>query len=561
MREQGGCQVINHYGPTETTVGSLTCEVAGLDETGTHAATVPIGRPAANTRVYVLDERQAPAPVGAEGELYIGGEGLARGYVGQPAHTAERFVPDPFSGAGGRRMYRTGDRVRFLPTGEVEFLGRRDAQVKVRGYRIELGEIESALLQHERVRQCVVGTGEEAGGEPRLIAYVVSERGAGAETMTEETVAAELSAEELRRHLRQRLPDYMLPATFLTLDRLPLTPNGKLDRRALAPLAARAGQPTGTYLAPRTPAEQLLAAIWHDVLRLRERPVGIDDNFFELGGDSILSIQVMARANQAGLRLTPRQLFEHPTVAALAEVATLAPPVTAEQGAVSGEVPLTPIQRAFFARHAARPHHWNMALMLEVREGRYTARAVGEALRAVVAHHDALRLRFEETGGGWRQFNAAEEPHEFFSVVDVSGLAQPERSAEIERQAAALQASLDIGAGPLVRACYFETGAGEAAGRLLIVIHHLAVDGVSWRILLEDVARGSEQAAGGGPIACRRRARRTRRGPSGCASTRAARRWRRSEGIGSRWPSVRAAYRPCRWTWRVKRPGLEQPGW
>ncbi len=327
-----GCRLLNHYGPTETTVGSvvnldvpkaLAAPDGGRDSSPQRAADIPIGRAIANTSVYVLDEKSRLVPRGVVGEIHIGGEGVARGYLRQGGLTAERFVPDPFSGAGGRRMYRTGDLGRYLPDGSLEFLGRVDGQVKVRGYRIELGEIESALLQHEAVRQAAVIVQQGDAGQPRLVAFVE----AGPErrqTATGDRHAQTVSAEELRRHLRQRLPDYMLPAAFVTLDRLPLTPNGKLDRRALAPLAARAGQPTGTYLAPRTPAEQLLAAIWHDVLRLRERPVGIDDNFFELGGDSILSIQVMARANQAGLRLTPRQLFEHPTIAALAEVATLA---------------------------------------------------------------------------------------------------------------------------------------------------------------------------------------------------------------------------------------------
>ncbi len=327
---------INGYGPTEAT-WTTTCYDTPLDaETLTRWARLPIGRPLDETQVYVLDERQAPAPVGAEGELYIGGEGLARGYVGQPAHTAERFVPDPFSALAGARLYRTGDRARWRADGNLEFLGRRDAQVKVRGYRIELGEIESALLQHPRVRECAVEVRVEDGGEPRLVAYVVGDAGAarGGEDGPR-SGAAESSAAELRQHLRGRVPDYMVPSAFVTLDRLPLMPNGKVDRRALSQIATRQeAHADGERAAPRTPVEEKLMEIWREVLRLGEREIGIDDNFFELGGDSILSIQIMARAGQAGLRLTPRDLFERPTVAGLAEVAVAAE-VAAEEEAAS----------------------------------------------------------------------------------------------------------------------------------------------------------------------------------------------------------------------------------
>jgi non-ribosomal peptide synthase protein (TIGR01720 family) len=291
--------------------------------------------------------------------------------------------------------------------------------------------------------------------------------------------------------MRERVPDYMVPSAFIMLDELPLTANGKVDRRALALIHATP-TPANTYVEARTAVEHTLAGIWRDVLRC-EREVGIHDNFFELGGDSILSIQIMARATQAGLRLTPRQLFEHPTIAALAEVAGTAGAVQAEQGTVTGSVPLTPIQRSFFAHHAAYPQHWNMALMLEVRERRYTAGALREAMQAIVAHHDALRLRFKFDGERWQQWNAEAETHEFFSVVDLSTVPTAERAAAIEEHAAQLQASLNLGEGPLLRVCYYEMGEGEAA-RLLIIIHHLAVDGVSWRILLEDVASGCEQA-------------------------------------------------------------------
>jgi non-ribosomal peptide synthase protein (TIGR01720 family) len=247
------------------------------------------------------------------------------------------------------------------------------------------------------------------------------------------------------------------------------------------------------YVEARTAIEQTLVEIWQQVLGLKL--VGVHDNFFELGGDSILSIQITARANQAGLRLTTRQLFEHQTVAELAEVAGTAAAVSAEQGAVSGRVSLTPVQRSFFAEQQPEPEHFNQALVLRISEPRYTAGVVREAMRAVVAQHDALRLRFTPSGEGWEQFNAAAEENDFFHVVDLRHLAGAEQAAALEADAARQQASLDLSAGPLLRVCYYELGGEEA--RLLLVIHHLAVDGVSWRILLEDVASGCEQAAAG----------------------------------------------------------------
>jgi amino acid adenylation domain-containing protein len=307
---------INGYGPTEATWTTTIYDTPLDAETLSHWARLPIGKPLAETQVYVLDERQQPVPVGAAGELYIGGQGLARGYFNQPHQTAALFLPDPFSVRPGARLYRTGDQVRILADGNLEFLGRHDAQVKLRGYRIELGEIESALLQHPRVRQCVVAAEQEAGGEKRLIAYVVREGVAGG------TAKTELSVSELRQHLGARVPDYMLPAVFVMLERLPLMPNGKVDRRALSLMERSAGQASNGFTAPRTAFEEQLVTIWREVLRCEQ--VGVHDNFFELGGDSILSIQVTARATQAGLHLMPRDLFEHPTVAGLAQVAAAA---------------------------------------------------------------------------------------------------------------------------------------------------------------------------------------------------------------------------------------------
>ncbi|HEV2757814.1 MAG TPA: amino acid adenylation domain-containing protein, partial [Actinomycetota bacterium] len=450
-----GRRFFNAYGPTETTV----CASLFLCDEIARDGTVPIGRPVANTTVYILDRYGNVAPKGVPGELYVGGAGVARGYVNRPGLTAERFVPDPFSGAEGARLYRTGDRARYLPDGDIEFLGRVDHQVKIRGFRIEPGEIEACLVGHEAVRDAVV-VARTDGGDKRLVAYVVG---------------AVATTSELRSHVARSLPDYMVPAHFVVLDELPLTPNGKLDRAALP---APEGRPEleAPYAPARTPAEEVLAAIWCEVLGLERG--GIHDNFFERGGDSSLSIQIVARANAAGLGLTPRLLFQHQTVAALAAVAGHRSEVMAEQGLVEGEVFLTPIQRWFFECALPERHHFNQSMLLGA-DGT-DPQLVERALAALVDHHDALRLRFVSTPSGWVQHNAAAEHAGVFSVVDLSGAED-----ELESRCSELQASLDLEHGPLLRAAWLHLG--EGAARLFLCIHHLAVDGVSWRILLEDL--------------------------------------------------------------------------
>ena len=298
----GTCEIVNHYGPTETTVGSLTYRLRPGEKRGS-SHTVPIGRPIANTEVFILDDRKEPVPIGVAGELYIGGAGLARGYVNQPAETSERFVPNPFSDSRRARLYRTGDRARFLPDGTVAYLGRVDDQVKIRGFRIEPGEVRAVLAAHPGVRECIVVTREDSPGERRLVAYVVPSR------------TSPVSADELRRRAREELPDHMIPAAFVMLKALPLTPNGKVDRSALpAPEQGGAERP---YAAPRTASERIVAESWKEVLRVER--VGADDNFFDLGGHSLLLTQVVSRLRKSFERELPiRWLFESPTVAGLA---------------------------------------------------------------------------------------------------------------------------------------------------------------------------------------------------------------------------------------------------
>jgi len=481
LGELNGCVLHNHYGPTESHV------VTALALTGSPTEwplLPPIGRPIANTQIYVLDADLGPTPVGVPGELHIGGMGLARGYQRRPDLTAERFIPNPFSAGPGERLYRTGDLARWLPDGNLEFLGRLDHQVKVRGFRIELGEIEAVLALHPAVREAVVTLREEVSGNKRLVAYVVVD------------AASSPTTSELRQFLQAKLPDHMVPAVFVMLEALPLLPNGKVDRRALpAPEGARP-ELEAKFVAPRNPVEEQLARIWSKTLGVDR--VGMNDNFFELGGDSILSIQIVAKANQAGLRLTPRQVFQHQTIADLSLVAGRGPAVQAEQGMVTGPVPLTPIQRWFFEQDYPEPHHCNMSVLLAMPRGLDEGR-LALALEQILLHHDALRLRYTRRDDGWAQESAdGREIVCRVDVVDLSGRPDTDRTGVLEATAARSQGSLRLTEGPLLRATLFRMGG--ASDRLLLVVHHLVVDGVSWRILVEDLMTAYRQLSEGDAI-------------------------------------------------------------
>ncbi|MBZ4422338.1 non-ribosomal peptide synthase/polyketide synthase [Myxococcus sp. RHSTA-1-4] len=473
-----GRRLINAYGPTEVTV------CATLNPGPVSPERVTIGRPIANVRVYVLDGALQPVPVGVAGELFVGGEGVARGYLRRPELTAERFVPSPFSAVAGARLYRTGDRVRWLENGELEFVGRQDDQVKLRGFRIELGEVEAVLGGQPGVRAAAVTVREDVPGVRRLVAYGVAEEG-----FTPDVAA-------LREALGRRLPEYMVPSAFVWLEALPLTTSGKVDRRVLPAPELAAPRAQGAFAEPSTPAEKLLASIWAQVLRVER--VGAHDSFFELGGDSIIALQVISRARQAGLALTPKQLFEHQRLADLAAVAVAEEAVAREAGPVVGEVPLTPIQHWFFERELPEPHHYNQALLLSVREP-LDADALEEALRALWHHHDALRMRFALTSGGWAQRIAPPEERPLRLVrEDLSRLPAEARSNAVEAAAARVQAEMDLAHGPLLHAVLFSMGDGFT-DRLLLVVHHLVVDGVSWRTLLEDLESAYRRLSRGLP--------------------------------------------------------------
>ncbi|MNW26219.1 Linear gramicidin synthase subunit D [compost metagenome] len=473
----------NTYGPTEATIICTAFRAPKPDEQGgPFYEEVPIGKPIANTRIYLLDRNYQQVPPGVPGELYVAGSGLARGYWNRPDLTAEQFIPHPFKPE--ERLYRTGDLARYRADGNIEYLGRKDYQVKIRGFRIELEEVESTLAQHEGIRHAIALAREDRPGEKRLVAYVVLQEGAA------------LTAAELKAEAAKHLPAYMVPSAIVLLPELPLTPSGKIDRKALPAPDAALIETSRAYAEPRNAKEETLARIWSKALGLER--VSIHDNFFELGGDSILSIQIVSRASQAGLKLLPKQLFDHQTVAELAAVVTEAAPVVADEGPVIGPVRLTPIQRWFFEQPLAEPHYWNQAMLLAVQQP-VNGDALRQAIESLLLHHDALRLRYLQTESGWEQEIVPPGGELPWTRIDLSHLPEADQSAAVEREAECWQSSLNLTDGPVARAIWFDLGEDRAA-RLFLVVHHLAVDGVSWRILLEDLETAYEQARRGGNI-------------------------------------------------------------
>jgi len=480
------CELFNLFGPTETSIDATYHRCCS----NARERSVPIGRPIANTRMYILDGYGEPVAVGVSGELYISGVGLARGYLNGAGLTAEKFIPERFSGEAGGRMYRTGDIGKYGVGGDIEYLGRKDQQVKVRGYRIEMGEIEGALMKHARIEEAVVMMGEGRGGEKRLEAYVVVNGG------------EELYVNEIRSFLQLKLPEYMVPARYVRLEEMVRLASGKVDRRLVKERGGRNLETEVRYEEGRTARERGLVEIWREVLGVER--VGVHDNFFELGGDSIMSIQIVSRANERGIRLTAKEVFRHQTIAELARVETGAERVEgagAEWVREGEEVKLTPIQRWFFEHGFEEPQHWNQSMMYEVRGGLDT-RTLETAIGAVTRHHEALRLRFRREEGEWRQY--IEEKEERIGVMEVDlsgglggleGLGGEGVYKELLDRA---QGSLNIEAGPLMRVIAFRREAGVY--KVLMVVHHLAIDVVSWGILSEDLQAAYESMVGGEPV-------------------------------------------------------------
>lgn len=460
-RQVPHARFLNEYGPTEATVWATVHEPAGSDR----GSPVPIGFPVPARRVYVLDPDRCLVPSGPPGEIHIGGAGLARGYLHDPAATAASFLPDPHSATPGARIYVTGDRARRRPGGALEFLGRADGQVKLRGYRVELGAIEASLSDHPDVSEVAVVV-NEAGASPRLSAFAVKVAG------------SVVRPADVTAHLAARLPGWMVPATITFIKKLPALSNGKVDRRALREHEEVPAEPAPTARAPETRDEETLARIWADVLQCET--VGVDQNFFALGGDSLLAIQCVERARRHGIQVTARSLFRRPTIAELLASADESGHL-ATGGDVPSVAPLTPVQRWLLERRLPEPNHYNQAILLQAE--RLDPELLARALAAVVDHHSALRLRIAETSGDWRQRTAASEEHPIFAAHDVSALADCDEviAREIDRA----HRSLDIAEGPVVAMRHFRCPAGP--DRLFWAVHHLAVDAMSWRVLVEDL--------------------------------------------------------------------------
>ncbi|WP_432409139.1 amino acid adenylation domain-containing protein [Wukongibacter sp. M2B1] len=447
----------NLYGPTEATidVSYFNCS----KEHDSHA--IPIGKPIDNIKLYILDKDNNPKPIGVPGELCIAGVGLARGYLNRPKLTNEKFVDNPFD--QGERMYRTGDLAKWNNEGNIEFLGRLDYQVKIRGNRIEIGEVESRLLEHEYIKNVVVVALDDENDNKYLCAYFVA--------------AVEIVISEIREHLVQRLPDYMIPSYFVQLEEMPLTPNGKVNRSQL-PRPDKSINNKESFAKAKNIEEQVLVNIWQEVLGIEK--ISVSDNFFLLGGDSIKAIQIIAKLKQKGFRLEMKDLFKNPKISNLAKHIQV-DNRKINQGIVQGEVQLSPIQKWFFEHRLTDSHYWNQAVHM-YRENGFDEKAIKKVFEILVQHHDALRMIYIEEEGNITQLNRGLSEELFglnvfevgmgFSVEDVM-------KKEIEKG----QSVVDLNKGPLVNLYLFKTDTGDY---LSIVIHHLVIDGVSWRILIED---------------------------------------------------------------------------
>ncbi len=463
--------LFNEYGPTEAVVGCCVHQVTAQD-----SGNIPIGRPINDVQLYILDENRQVVPAGIPGELYIGGAGVAQGYLNQPELTAERFVSglrlDSALGARRLALYKTGDRATYNTDGTIQYLGRIDSQIKLRGFRIEPGEIEATLCEHKQVEQSVVVLSEQNNSR-ELLAYIT--------TPAMPEIEIPKLSEELQQWLSHKLPSYMVPSHIIRIEALPLTINGKVDCDALP---APSGEVEGTEATqPRDRKEQILLDIWQQILD--RKSISVYDNFFDLGGDSISGMQIVSKAHEQGLQLTPSQLFEHQTIAEQAAVAKALTANSFSEAPPMGSISLSPIQQAFFKKNLSSPHHYNQAVMLAVKST-VEASALQAALDCLIQHHDSLRLRFKSVSDQWEQYYALPET----VSVPIDELNFTDRQEQFDEAIAALQASLDLTNGPLLKSVLLTVDSDKY---LLLIAHHLLVDGVSWRILLDDLLTAYRQ--------------------------------------------------------------------
>ncbi|MCK4258505.1 MAG: non-ribosomal peptide synthase/polyketide synthase [Halanaerobiales bacterium] len=450
-------QLFNNYGPTEDTVVATACEITE------DYANIPIGKPIYNTQIYILGNSNQLQPIGIPGELCISGKSLVRGYLNREELTKEKFTINPYT---NERMYRTGDLARWLPDGSIEFLGRVDQQVKIRGYRIEPGEIENQILSHEAVREAVVVDIADKYDNKYLVAYIIGE----------------ISISDLKKYLSKELPDYMIPQYFVILENMPVTANGKIDRKALPRPEIKSND--NEYIAPGNETEEKLAKIWSEVLGVE--CVGISDNFFELGGDSIRAIQIVARASQRGHNITVKDIFRYKTITNILEnVDYRKKKFTISQDDVEGEVLLTPIQNWFFHQKFTYQHYWNQSNIFSIKDD-VDLELLEEVFRKLIKTHDALRMGYKFDDDQIVQFNRRNDEIDFeLDVIDFAAYSYKVQKEKIKQISEELQNNLDLENDLLIKAFIFDLGSNGK--RLLIPIHHLVIDGVSWRILLEDL--------------------------------------------------------------------------
>ena len=463
-----GIKFINMYGITETTV-HVTYKEISTEEIERNISN--IGRPIPTTTVYIMDSSSKLLPVGAAGEICVGGDGVGRGYLNRPELTEQKFVNSPYKKM--ERIYRSGDLGRILPNGEIEYLGRIDQQVKIRGHRIELSEIEVQLLSHLKIKEAVVLASDGNNNDRYLCAYFVADE--------------DLTVSGLRSYLKGTLPEYMIPAYFIQMDKLPVNSNGKLDRKALPSPGGNIA--TGEkYEAPGSDIEEKLVKAWSEVLGIER--ISINDSFLALGGDSIKAMKLMPILNNYNLKLEIKDLFQFPTIKELGKhVETSAKQI--DQGMIEGKIALTPIQKWFFSEHIQNKNHFNQSILI-YRKTRFDENIVMKTISKIVEHHDALRMVYRQEDRRWVQFNRG-IGEGMFAMEIIDFQEETDYKARLNHEADKLQKRLDISEGPLVRLGLFKTFEGDY---LLIVIHHLVVDGVSWRIILDDFVSGYTQAVG-----------------------------------------------------------------
>ncbi|WP_444997366.1 non-ribosomal peptide synthase/polyketide synthase [Aliikangiella sp. IMCC44359] len=464
-----GRKFFNAYGPSEASIWTTVAEYSHKVDR------LPIGKPIANTFLYVVNQNMEQVAIGCDGELLIGGVGLAKGYLNRAELTAEKFIVDPFNTQVKQYLYRTGDLVRWLADGNLEFVGRIDDQVKLRGFRIELSEVESSLLSHHDVDDAIAIVTPEPR---RLIAYVVSKR------------SSEL-VNELTEQLRNNLPDYMVPSAIIVLDAMPLTVNGKVDKKALPTPSSEVFEETTYYQAPSSEQEKILCDIWEEVLSLEK--VGINDNFFRIGGDSILAMQVVSKAAKSGIFITAKQIFELNTIRLLALNAKSKTAVNAYQGEVSGQQLLLPIQHQFLFDNNSNKNHFHQSVLLNAPDD-IANNHLEKLVTALYQRHDVLRLKTQFDGKTWLSHYQSLTPKmvaDSLNIFDSRGLNQKEKAKQLSEVGSQLKSSISLSDGPVFSMAYFSGEAG--CSKLLLILHHFVVDGISWRVLLKDIEHAYAQ--------------------------------------------------------------------